>query len=283
MSDVKRLLVDLAKASSLRRFSVGPELFLSLLTNLAHCAWLLASSCLLRFSILEATTSTLGAESSSKVISCRWHKQLGIRKAQWLSLGTFLPLVFIIICLDQLAHSELIAFILNILHITIHHTVNVYLRCYCFICVFFWSYGLVSFFGWRWTAWGGLVPVRFYCSLLGNSALLIFHVDIWNGLLVNLDRDCWLIIHLLIFFLDSKKIWSVLILRKWLETSMLVQLESVAVINWKEVWSCVLAWLRTYLSHVPSNGSILFLSHSVHFILGISDDLINFGISNFLL
>ena len=71
MSDVKRLLVDLAKASSLRRFSVGPELFLSLLTNLAHCAWLLASSCLLRFSILEATTSTLGAESSSKVISCR--------------------------------------------------------------------------------------------------------------------------------------------------------------------------------------------------------------------
>ena len=65
MSDVKRLFVDLAKAPPLGTSSIGSELCLSLLTNLAHRSCLWASTSLLRFSILEATTSTLWAKAAS--------------------------------------------------------------------------------------------------------------------------------------------------------------------------------------------------------------------------
>ena len=204
MRDVKRLLVDLAEASSLSTCSIGPELCFPLLTNLAHHVCFLTCSCLLGFSILEATASALWAESTPEVISRRWHEEFRIRKAKWFSLGTFCSLVLLVVCLDQLAYSELITIILHILHITIHHTVNINLRCYGFICVLFWSCRLGCFLGWGCTAWWSFLSLGLYRNLLDSWILLILSIDVWYCLLVDLDWNGLLIIHLLIFFLDSK-------------------------------------------------------------------------------
>lgn len=71
MSNVQRLFLDVAEASSLSTCSISPKLLFFLLSDLSNNGWFLSFQHFDGFSVLEAATSTLGAKSTSKVVPCR--------------------------------------------------------------------------------------------------------------------------------------------------------------------------------------------------------------------
>ena len=142
MGDVQRLLVDLTKRTSLTSRLVGSHQVIfdgfSLIKLILHRGCLLASSSRPRLAAFESTTSALRTQPSSQVIPGRGHEELGVGEAKRLGNWAFRSLVCIVL-LNQLAHSELIRFLLHILHVNIHDAVDIHLGRDGFVCIRIWS------------------------------------------------------------------------------------------------------------------------------------------------